>query len=259
MSQTGKIVQKKSFCLGRVYFHVSHRDPQFEKVLERLLPAASLADEATPVEFSLGLTNDIANIWFEAMNAHRGCLLVQGACLVTPSGQVVLLSGAPNSGKTTTALALIHSHGWKVLSEDMTIIDPMTKSILSFAAPFNLKPNTRELLSGSGVNLPSFILGTWYPLEAGFRAAERPAMVQLAVHFCGEASQPDSAGLVLSKISCTDQLRNILPISNLLSVGGTSYFSDILSTTHCSNLSAGTLQERVNAIVSASEVALLDC
>jgi hypothetical protein len=215
--------------------------------LDRLFPHSNGArlDKEPDIDVQMGLSHDVAECIRQIISQHEGCLLIQAACMLSPNGQRMLISGAPNSGKTTLAIALSLQYGWKVIAEGMTIIDTEKNRITSFAAPFNLKPGTRAVLTDNGVTLPGFILREWFPIAKEISADDCPAGFEHSVHLEGEFGNEK---LKISRSTPSEQTRKILPISNLLSVRGTDNFLQLLPAQSCHVISGGLLKDRLSHI-----------
>lgn len=239
---------KPLYRLGRAAFKLTHADAEFEPVVSRLLQHCE-NEQITKEQIcdvQMGLSLNIGECINQMVAQHVNCLTIEAACLVSPAGQKVLISGVSNSGKTTTALALAFAHGWKVASENTTIIDPEKDQIISFAAPFNLKPGTRDLLGAAKIILPGFILREWYPMPTEMLANDCQAKLSLAVHFDGEV-QNDT--LLCQKNSVAEYTRKIFPISNLLSTRSSGKFMEYLPENSCYQIKNGSLAQRVQKIL----------
>lgn len=65
-------------------------------------------------------------------------LIVHAAVLARPNGQAVILPAPPGSGKSTLCAAL-SLRGWRLLSDELTLIDLDSGSIQPFPRPISLK------------------------------------------------------------------------------------------------------------------------
>ena len=81
----------------------------------------------------------------------RGAVLLHAASVVMRDN-AVLFAGTSGSGKSTTA-AILHRHGYEVLSDDLTEIDDAFRALPSIAA-IRLWPDVVEALHGSANEFP---------------------------------------------------------------------------------------------------------
>jgi hypothetical protein len=87
-----------------------------------------------------------------AIALHRKGAVLLHAASVVMHGKAVLFAGASGSGKSTTA-AILHRHGYDVLSDDLTEIDDAFHAVPSVAA-IRLWPDVLEALHGSADAFP---------------------------------------------------------------------------------------------------------
>jgi len=81
--------------------------------------------------------------WCIAGRAHQYLLL--HAAVLERHGKSIILPGDPGAGKSTLTAALMLS-GWRLLSDELTIIDPNDGLILPLARPVSLKNESIELI-----------------------------------------------------------------------------------------------------------------
>ncbi len=103
--------------------------------------------------FMLGLLTRVTVRGIYAIHAgaveHHGC--------------ATLFSGCSGSGKTTLALSLLQ-RGFRLLSDELAIVEPSTQRILPYRRSLHVRPETRELIPGLRlVHRPSEIVvrGAW--------------------------------------------------------------------------------------------------
>lgn len=81
--------------------------------------------------------------WCIAGHAHH-CLLLHAGVLER-NGRCVILPGEPGAGKSTLTAALMLS-GWRLLSDELTVIDRRTRRIWPLARPVNLKNQSIKII-----------------------------------------------------------------------------------------------------------------
>lgn len=86
---------------------------------------------------SLILTEEWRAAGWDAMHA---------GCVVTPSGEGMLLCASSGGGKSTLTAALVRS-GWKTLGDDKLLVSRRSCDIFSLSKSFNLDPRTARWFS----------------------------------------------------------------------------------------------------------------
>lgn len=110
---------------------------QVEFAVEGETPFEPLPRSQAPALFEWGLN------WSIAASCHQW-LMVHAACLER-GGQAVILPAPPGSGKSTLCAALA-LRGWRLLSDELTLIDPATLALHGLARPINLKNQSIDLI-----------------------------------------------------------------------------------------------------------------
>ena len=127
-------------------FHVEVRDPRnlrrwFRRQAEFLIdgdaPFEPLPRDQAPAFLEWGLNWSIAASCHQWFTIHAASLEKNGLAVVLPA--------PPGSGKSTlcTALAL---RGWRLLSDELTLIDPTSLAANALARPINLKNASIDLI-----------------------------------------------------------------------------------------------------------------
>lgn len=92
------------------------------------------------------------------VSSHANHFLIIHAAVVEKNGFAAILPAPPGSGKSTLCAGLVLS-GWRLLSDELTLIDPRTGLIHPLARPISLKnqsiPVIREFSGDAFLNRPS--------------------------------------------------------------------------------------------------------
>jgi len=240
---------KPIYKLGNIIFTVRNCDPSFERTLENLIPQvtdAELNADEVP-EISMGCIQDVRELINHVLKKHPNCIWVDAACAVSPFGPKVLLSGQSGAGKSTMAMALALGFHWKVLSEDITLIDVERDEIVNFASPFSFKAGTAELLANTvNADIKDLILNEWMPQDWRNAGSNSLTPFDIVVHL-EKGDSPDE--LVSSKLSHSDYIRKLMPLSNVArKKGATDKLIQYLGTAQVYQVAGGTLQQRINFI-----------
>ncbi len=248
---TDSAIPKPVYTLGRISFTVESADAAFERELARLLPRPRVTPD-TIHEVPTG--SDVRELISDILGRHSDCLWIDAACLRSPHGKKVLISGHSGAGKSTTAMALALGHGWKVLAEDVTLIDPQTNTVIVFAAPFSLKAGTIELLQESIRMTPEpVVFGEWVSMNGMSAEDECSTDFDLSFHF-GKVGN----GGAIEQITCTpaEYTRLLLCCSNLVHDSGRpDRFVEYVGSGACYQITGGCLRERLNLILDLADEA----
>lgn len=231
------------YQLGQVAFSLAELEPDHE--LDCLFPRHRSPYDHL-VEFPSNERN-VRSIINQVLAYHSDCLWFDAACLLSPEGKRTLISGGSGSGKSTTSMALVFGQGWKVYSEDVTLIDPLKRVLLSFASPFSLKTGTKELLHAALGTVPSPIcMDEWLPPGETAIAETCPVHFDSVILFeNARAGGP----LECEEISASDYVRRLLPISNLIhKEDGPERVTDYIGSAKCFHVKGGTLPERMSIV-----------
>jgi HprK-related kinase A len=91
--------------------------------------------------------------WCIETHAHQYISI--HAAIVEKNCSAVILPAPPGSGKSTLTAALI-SRGWRLLSDELTLIDPATGFVVPIARPVGLKNESIDLVRNF---VPDAIIG----------------------------------------------------------------------------------------------------
>jgi len=127
-------------------FHVTLADggglrrwyrPQVRFFFNGHMPFRPLPADQALALFEWGLN------WCISFHAHQ--YLIIHAAAIARDGQAVLLPAPPGSGKSTLCAALVH-RGWRLLSDELALIDLDTLQITPLARPVNLKNRSIDII-----------------------------------------------------------------------------------------------------------------
>jgi HprK-related kinase A len=136
------LLAKESF----IDFHVQLRAPsilrryirpQVSFFLDGYAPFKPLPYLQASALFEWGLNWCIAS--------HANEYLIIHAAVVERNGQAFILPGTPGSGKSTLCAALV-SNGWRLLSDEMTLLSRYDGKIYPVPRPINLKNQSIEVI-----------------------------------------------------------------------------------------------------------------
>jgi len=74
--------------------------------------------------------------------------LIIHAAVIERNGKALILPGEPGSGKSTLCASLIHE-GWRLLSDELTLIDCNSGAVVPVPRPVSLKNESIELIASS--------------------------------------------------------------------------------------------------------------
>lgn len=91
--------------------------------------------------------------WCVSTNCHQ--YFIVHSAVVERAGRALLIPGPPGSGKSTLCAGLIH-RGWRLLSDELTLLDPATREVVPLPRPVSLKNASIEVI---GRFAPDAVLG----------------------------------------------------------------------------------------------------
>lgn len=235
------------YKLGRVAFTVEGSDQNFRNELDTLLPRC-----VDTVQKKIANPSTLRTLQNDIYEMHDDCLWLDAGCLVTPNGKKVLIIGRSGAGKSTTTMALALGYDWKVVAEDILLIDYKKDLLITFGAPFSLKPGTAELLDESIGRAPDPIIGgEWSPLGTMLAPRNLTAQFDVSIVFTRDNENPQ---FNISPLSASEFLRKCLPVSNVLRMKGAGEkLLDYVSPGKCLEIAGGTVRQRVDKILQLAK------
>jgi HprK-related kinase A len=189
--------------------------PQARFFLDENEPFLPLPLDQAPPLFEWGLN------W---CMAHRplGYLAIHAA-IVAKGNEALLLPGFPGAGKSTLCAALVFLDHWRLLSDELALLDPDSGNLSPHPRPINLKNHSIDIVSG----FPGTRVGPRYldtrkgtialaaPPEDSICLAEQPARCRWVVFptfvpegdgWCEEISRAESFALIAEQSFNKDRM-----------------------------------------------------
>ena len=120
---------------------------QVEFLVEGESPFEPLPRDQAPALLEWGLNWTIASSCHQWLTIHAACL--------ERGGRAVILPAPPGSGKSTLCAALA-LRGWRLLSDELTLLDPVDGRVWGLARPINLKNASIDVIHQA---FPDAIIG----------------------------------------------------------------------------------------------------
>jgi HprK-related kinase A len=127
-------------------FHIRMEQPRNLHGWYRPQVTCYLNDESLfaplPIDHAFAMFESCLN-WAVFTNIYH--YLIIHAAAVERNGYGAILTAPPGAGKSTLCAALVN-HGWRLLTDEMTIIAPQAHAILPLARPISLKNQSIEVI-----------------------------------------------------------------------------------------------------------------
>jgi hypothetical protein len=269
---------KQTFILGYYRFCLQSQCPGLLESLERLLPTIEwqlndsdfkgrhsqqvhTVDLDSPIQIdagerlnlsSLSAAHSVAFLIDRALKFHQGLIWLEAAALVDKKGNLVLICGSSQSGKTTLSLALAASLHWKIVSEDLILIDEKTAQIVPFARPLGLREDSFDRIvdAVAPVKLIAGSSDEWY-FDSQLYYYKGIALNFSTAILLGPANLLPSSPLSIEEVESAEYLRKILPIANCVHIpGAIELVAQGLKKTTCFVVKGGQLTERLRFMES---------
>lgn len=260
--------EQHTYILGKCLYQLTSTDLELLKLLSKLLPKYNSPTVNLPVT-SINLDGPLsirglnATLWANedpsvalisildrALADHAGLLWIDASAVLSTKGQLVLISGPSHSGKTTLTLTMSLAHGWKIVSEDIVLIDLETNQIIPFARPLSLRQDTRDKIKqATGIDPGPLTFDSWTFNNDNYCLETKPAAFDLSIDLDVTASD-STIQLERKEVPAAAFIRRIITHSNVLRLtNGTDKLVTCFESGACQILTAGTLKERVAAML----------
>lgn len=275
------IAHSKILSFGKVQFRVAVQEPRLLETIEAFFSLASLHDGKDLEDGVLVLSLEDLEGWHEASAEctsdsdrcfvairllitslyamHDSCIWIDAACLLSPEDKLILVCGPSCSGKTTLSLAMAHALGWRIIAEDITLVELGSKLVLPCPSPSGIRPGTLERIKKlcalpQGMDFPQAFYFNKRPFAS--TPVEANFDLVLLLEDWEKTKVRGDFDLTLQPLACTDLLRRLLSISNLLRFDKElAPFAELVKNARIFQLSGGELDQRVRLLtqLSASE------
>jgi hypothetical protein len=186
-----------------------------------------------------------------ALNYHQSFLWFDAATLVSPSGKVVLIAGPSHSGKSTASTALAFGFGWKLLAEDVSLVDPKSKQVKTFASPISLRSGSLERIKKATGVLPGPVVGNeWVPINNHLNDKVIDFKIDLAIALAVTDPSLDEP-MKVESVKAQTFIHSLLPLCNAIHLdNGIDLLDEGLKNSICLRIAGGGLAERLEYIAA---------
>lgn len=218
--------------------------PQVLFALDQIIPFKPLPASQAFAMLEWGLN------WCVSNYAHQ--FLMLHAAVIARDGRAVILPAPPGSGKSTLCAGLVN-RGWRLLSDELTLIDRGTGRITPLPRPVSLKNQSIEVIRAFA---PEAVLGPvardtakgtvahMQPPAASVRAADelaRPAWIIMPRYQAGAPAELTALPKGEAFIQAADQSFNY----SLLGQEGFEAMGRLVDDCECLRFHYGDLEEAV--------------
>ncbi|RLA20445.1 MAG: HprK-related kinase A [Gammaproteobacteria bacterium] len=223
--------------------------PQVNFSFDGFIPFKPLPQEQAFAMFEWGLN------WCVANNAHQ--YLIIHAAVIERNGVTCILPGTPGSGKSTLCAGMV-CKGWRLLSDEMTLISTSTGEIFPIPRPVSLKNQSIEIIQNYSSH--AFMGETVMDTAKGTVSHMRPPNSSV-----DSSGQPGKAGLIIFPKYKEGEDANLTPLNranallkmaensfnySVLGLQGFEVLSALISNCDCYDFSYQSLDEAKEVLES---------
>jgi HprK-related kinase A len=189
--------------------------------------------------------------WCVSSQCHQ--YLIVHAAVLERGGRALILPAASGSGKSTLCAGLVFGGGWRLLSDELALIDPANGHVVPLPRPLSLKNESIDVLHGFA---PAALFGDVVhetskgrvahvqpPADGVLRASQiaLPAWVVLPRFVAGAPAQLRPLSRARGFMALVDNAFNY----NVHGRAGFAAFGDVIDRSACHEFSYSSLAEAV--------------
>lgn len=241
-------------------FHVGVRSPALRRWVKpkvEFVFEGGVAFKPSPSDHALPMFEWGLN-WAIGITANQ--YLIVHAAAVERGGRALILPGPPGSGKSTLCAGLVY-RGWRLLSDELTLINMQDGQLAALARPISLKNESIDVIRGfaPGVVLSRPAEGTLKgtialakPPADSFRRMDQGATPAWIAFPKFTASAPISLTPRSKAESFLELAGNALNYS-ILGAQGFDMAADVITRSRCFHFAYGDLEEAVASLTALAD------
>jgi len=196
--------------------------------------------------------------WCIATNAHQ--YLIIHAAVIEKDNISVILPAPPGSGKSTLCAALVN-RGWRLLSDELTLVSVADGLIYPLARPINLKNDSIDIIKKFAPS--SYFSPSFFDTHKGTVALMKPPLISIEKikipaqpSFIIFPTYSHSSNTILNPLSPTVTFKDMIGNSfnyDVLSLEGFHTMSKLINSTKHFTLQYSSLNEAIELFNSLSK------
>ena len=189
--------------------------------------------------------------WCVSSHCHQ--YLIVRAAVLERGGRALILPAPPGSGKSTLCAGLVFGGGWRLLSDELALIDPASGQVVPLPRPVILKNDSINVMRAFAPaalfsevvheTVKGRLAHVRPPTEGVLRADERvlPAWVVLPRYMPAAGAQLEPLSRARAFMTLVDNAFNY----NVHGRGGFAAFADAIDRSDCYEFTYSSLHEAV--------------
>lgn len=236
--------------LGGTHFRLANYVPELASQIEALFPLAQ-SDPTGGDVITLDLADfrDVRSMIDHLLRLMPERIWIAAATLISPANKILMLCGRPSSGKTSLTAILAFKYRWRIIAEDVTLIDYAQNELVSLQSPLSMKPGAcARWCRLAGVEEPPMLFNEWIPTAEHAARGRYPAHFDAAVML--SRFEAEERTLELQQLPRESFVSSLLQLSNIIHKPQSAHLiSEYLADASCATLHGGNLSERLTAVI----------